>query len=86
MSLEDTTIESASAEILSAEKISPQKKKYLFPYWSNKENRHLIVTIENSTGQQNMASIMDPDGTNPDMKSVLEQFTEEEIDSNTKKD
>ena len=85
MSLEDTTIESASAEILSAEKISPQKKKYLFPYWSNKENRHLIVTIENSTGQQNMASIMDPDGTNPDMKSVLEQFTEEEIDSNTKK-
>ena len=83
MSLEDTTIESASAEILSAEKISPQKKKYLFPYWSNKENRHLIVTIENSTGQQNMASIMDPDGTNPDMKAVLEQYTEEEIDANT---
>ena len=59
------------------------KKKYLFPYWSNKENRHLIVTIENSAGQKNMASIMDPDGTNPDMKAVLEQYTEEEIDANT---
>lgn len=59
------------------------KKKYLFPYWSNKENKHLIVTIENSAGQKNMASIMDPDGTNPDMKAVLEQYTEEEIDNNT---
>ncbi len=59
------------------------KKKYLFPYWSNKENRHLIVTIENTNGQSNMASIMDPDGTNPDMKLVLEQYTEDEIDKNT---
>jgi hypothetical protein len=59
------------------------KKKYLFPYWSNKENRHLIVTIENPNGQSNMASIMDPDGTNPDMKLVLEQYTEDEIDKNT---
>ena len=83
MSLEETTIGADSVEILSAELVSPSKKKYLFPYWSNKDNRHLIVTIENSTGQHSMASIMDPDGTNPDMKAVLEQYTEEEIDANT---
>lgn len=71
----DTSVAQVSAET--------PKKKYLFPYWSNKENRHLIVTIENASGQSNMASIMDPDGTNPDMKAVLEQYTEEEIDKNT---
>ena len=71
----DTAVQQVSAEI--------PKKKYLFPYWSNKDNRHLIVTIENSDGQSSMASIMDPDGTNPDMKSVLEQYTEDEIDNNT---
>ena len=71
----DTSVQQVSAEA--------PKKKYLFPYWSNKENRHLIVTIENPNGQSNMASIMDPDGTNPDMKSVLEQYTEDEIDKNT---
>ena len=83
MSLEETIINPTSVELISAEVVSPPNKKYLFPYWSNKDNRHLIVTIENSAGQQNMASIMDPDGTNPDMKAVLEQFTEEEIDANT---
>ena len=59
------------------------KKKYLNPYWSNKDNRHLIVTIELANGQHSMASIQDPEGTNPDMKAVLEQYTEEEIDANT---
>ena len=59
------------------------KKKYLFPYWSNKETRHLVVTIQKPDGKTNIASIMDPDGTNPDMKAVLEQYTEEEIDANT---
>jgi hypothetical protein len=59
------------------------KKKYLNPYWSNKENRHLIVTIEQTNGQTSMASIQDSDGTNPDMKAVLEQYTEDEIDANT---
>jgi len=71
----DTSVQQVSAE--------EPKKKYLFPYWSNKETRHLIVTIENPNGQSSMASIMDPDGTNPDMKSVLEQYTEDEIDKNT---
>lgn len=65
-----------------SEEITP-KKKYLNPYWSNKDNRHLIVTIEQPNGQHSLASIMDPDGTNPDMKAVLEQYTEEDIDTNT---
>ena len=59
------------------------KKEYIFPYWSNKETRHLIVTIRQPNGQENLASIQDPDGTNPDMKAVLELYTEEEIDKNT---
>lgn len=72
----DTSVTQVSKEIT-------PKKKYLNPYWSNKDNRHLIVTIELANGQHSMASIQDPDGTNPDMKSVLEQYTEEEIDANT---
>ena len=44
-------------ELVSAEK---PKKKYLNPYWSNKDNRHLIVTIELANGQHSMASIQDP--------------------------
>jgi len=72
----DTSVTQVSEEITS-------KKKYLNPYWSNKDNRHLIVTIEQPNGQNSLASIMDPDGTNPDMKAVLEQYTEEDIDANT---
>jgi hypothetical protein len=64
---------------------TPKRKEYLHPYWSNKENRHLIVTIKSPNGQENIASIQDPDGVNPDMKAVLEQYTEEDIDENTKK-
>lgn len=72
----DTSVTQVSEE-------TTPKKKYLNPYWSNKENRHLIVTIEMPNGQHSMASIQDPEGTNPDMKAVLEQYTEDEIDANT---
>lgn len=72
----DTSVTQVSEEII-------PKKKYLNPYWSNKDNRHLIVTIEQPNGQHSLASIMDADGTNPDMKAVLEQYTEEDIDANT---
>ena len=78
----DLTISLDTSVAQVSEEITP-KKKYLNPYWSNKENRHLIVTIEQPNGQHSMASIMDPDSTNPDMKAVLEQYTEEEIDANT---
>ena len=72
----DTSVQQVSTSI--------RKKKYKNPYWSNKDNRHLIVTIEHEDGTNSMASIMDPDNTNKDMKEVLDQFTEEEIDANTK--
>jgi len=62
-----------------------EKKEYLNPYWSNKDNRHLIVTIKYSNGKESIASIMDPKGDNPDMIEVLAIYSEEEIDENTKK-
>lgn len=61
----------------------PRKKEYKNPYWSNRENRHLIVTIVQPNGKEQIASIHDKEGTNPDMKAVLEQYTEKQIDDNT---
>ena len=78
----DLAVSSDTSVTQVSEEITP-KKKYLNPYWSNKDNRHLIVTIEQPNGQHSLASIMDPDNTNPDMKAVLEQYTEEDIDTNT---
>lgn len=59
------------------------RKKYLNPYWANVEQRHLIVTIKQPNGKESLASIQDKDGNNPDMKAVLEQYTEEQIMKNT---
>ena len=80
--MDNLSVSSDTSVTQVSEEITP-KKKYLNPYWSNKDNRHLIVTIELANGQHSMASIQDPDGTNPDMKAVLAQYTEEEIDANT---
>lgn len=66
------------------ESTKPQKE-YLNPYWSNKENRHLIVTIKFPNGKTQRASVQDKDGTNPDMKEILKVYTEEDIDANTQK-
>jgi|SRR6056300_1545721 len=63
---------------------SKPTKEYLNPYWSNKSNRHLIVTVKLSNGVERMASIQDTDGTNPDMKEILKVYTEEQIDENTR--
>jgi hypothetical protein len=63
----------------------PPKKEYLNPYWSNKENRHLIVTIKFPNGKTSTASIQDTDGSNPDMKEIMKVYTEEDIDANTQK-
>lgn len=58
-------------------------KTYKNPYWSNRENRHLIVTIVQPSGKEQVASIHDKDGKNPDMQAVLKQYTEKQIDDNT---
>lgn len=52
------------------------------PYWSNKENKHLIVEFVYGDGQRQLASIVGED--NPDYQSVIEEFGEEKIDENTK--
>jgi hypothetical protein len=64
---------------------TPPKKIYKNPYWSNRDNRHLIVTIVQPNGKESLASIYDKEGTNPDMLAVLKQYTEEQIDENTRK-
>lgn len=59
------------------------KPKYVFPYWSNKETKHLIVTLEYPNGTRATASVQDVDGDNPDYNAILEEFGEEQIDANT---
>jgi hypothetical protein len=63
----------------------PKKKNFVYkdPYWSNKEAKHMIVTLEYPDGRKSTASIQDKDGTNPDYKAVLEEFGEEVLDENT---
>ena len=59
------------------------KPKYVFPYWSNKDTKHLIVTLEYPNGTKATASVQDVDGDNPDYNAILEEFGEEQIDANT---
>ena len=59
------------------------KPKYVFPYWANKETKHLIVTLEYPNGTRATASVQDVDGDNPDYHSILEECVEEQIDANT---
>lgn len=59
------------------------ERKIENPYWSNKENKHLIVEFVYEDGNRQLASIVGSDD-NPDYKQIMELFTEEEIDNNTK--
>ena len=55
------------------------------PYWSNKENQHLIVEfVYPETGKRVTASILN-DGNNRDYDEVMKKFSIEQIDANTKK-
>ena len=66
-----------------APKETKPKPKYVFPYWSNKDTKHLIVTLEYPNGTKATASVQDIDGANPDYNAILEEFGEEQIDANT---
>lgn len=57
--------------------------KYSHPYWSNKERKHIVVTLEYNDGRKSTASVQDMDGTNPDYKAIIEEFGEEQLDKNT---
>ena len=65
------------------ETIKKRNFVYKDPYWSNKDAKHMIVTLEYPDGRKSTASIQDKDGTNPDYKAVLEEFGEEVLDKNT---
>lgn len=53
------------------------------PYWSNKDTKHVIAEFVYEDGKRQLASILG-DENNPDFKEIMELFTEEEIDANTK--
>lgn len=78
-------IEIDPADITTVENEPPKEKnfKYAAPYWSNKERKHIVVTLEYNDGRRATASVQDMDGTNPDYKAILEEFGEEQIDANT---
>ena len=59
----------------------PKKYEYRDPYWSNKDNEHMIVTLEYPDGRKSTASITGKD--NPDFKAIIEQFGEKTLDENT---
>ena len=71
-------------EVTTVEETPKEKKfKYVAPYWSNKDTKHLIVTLEYPNGTRATASVQDVDGDNPDYNAILEEFGEEQIDANT---
>ena len=73
-----------TVETVDEETQAKPKPKYIFPYWSNKDTKHLIVTLEYPNGTRATASVQDIDGTNPDYNAILKEFSEEEIDANTR--
>lgn len=68
-----------------SEEQKPRKKNFTYenPYWSNKDAKHMIVTLLYEDGRRSTASIQDKDGTNPDYKAILDEFGEEVLDKNT---
>lgn len=68
-----------------SEEQKPRKKNFTYenPYWSNKDAKHVIVTLLYEDGRRSTASIQDKDGTNPDYKAILDEFGEEVLDKNT---
>ena len=85
MANEKVVLEIDPSNIKTVSEEQSKKKKFVYkdPYWSNKDAKHMIVTLEYDDGRKSTASIQDKDGTNPDYKAILEEFGEEQIDANT---
>jgi len=85
MANEKVVLEIDPSNITTVSDETNKKKNFVYkdPYWSNKEAKHMIVTLEYPDGRKSTASIQDKDGTNPDYKAVLEEFGEEVLDENT---
>ena len=85
MANEKVVLEIDPTNITTVSEEQPKKKNFVYkdPYWSNKDAKHMIVTLEYADGRKSTASIQDKDGTNPDYKAILEEFGEEQLDKNT---
>jgi len=56
------------------------------PRWANAEKTHIICQFEYDDGRLLTASVTDTEEGNPDWKEILETFSLEVIDENTKRD
>jgi hypothetical protein len=54
--------------------------------WGNSEKTHIICQFEYDDGRVLTASVTDTEEGNPDWKEILETFTVEQLDVNTKMD
>jgi phosphatidate phosphatase PAH1 len=63
--------------------IIAETKDYEEPFWLNKELKQVMVIIIYPDGKRLPASVSG-EGGNPDYIAIMEKFTEEEIDENTR--
>lgn len=63
--------------------ITTETKDYEEPFWLNKELKQVMVIIIYPDGKRLPASVSG-EGENPDYIAIMEKFTEEEIDTNTR--
>jgi hypothetical protein len=64
--------------------IIAETKDYEEPFWLNKELKQVMVIIIYPDGKRLPASVSG-EGDNPDYIAIMEKFTEEEIDENTRR-
>ena len=55
------------------------------PYWSSEIKDQVICQFHYEGGPMIVAAVSDTEKGNPDWKEIMETFTEEEINKNTKK-
>ena len=60
-----------------------ETKDYEEPFWLNKELKQVMVIIIYPDGKRLPASVSG-EGSNPDYIAIMEKFTEEQIDENTR--
>ena len=60
-----------------------ETKDYEEPFWLNKELQQVMVIIIYPDGKRLPASVSG-EGGNPDYIAIMEKFTEEDIDENTR--
>lgn len=63
--------------------IANEIKDYEEPFWLNKELKQVMVIIIYPDGKRLPASVSG-EGNNPDYVAIMEKFTEEQIDENTR--